>query len=60
MKRIGLSIALVAVLSGCQLTKVEGEYRDVEVKLNTKGSQSANKSSEQTFCPPGQAKKGRC
>lgn len=49
-------LCVVFLLSGCQLTRVEGEIDDVEVKVGTKESDHSNGK----FCPPGQAKKGRC
>lgn len=56
MKSIGLALVITAALSGCQITNVEGEYRDLEVKYNSdKKTQQREK-----FCPPGQAKKGHC
>ncbi|MDD1779898.1 hypothetical protein LRP49_01695 [Enterovibrio sp. ZSDZ35] len=54
-----LSLFLVA---GCQLTHVEGEVDDVNVKVTSKDGDKSDKKdkSEGDFCPPGQAKKGRC
>lgn len=61
MKNILVALVTGALLSGCQLTRVEGEYQDVEVKLNTKGADyEYERKSRGSFCPPGQAKKGNC
>jgi hypothetical protein len=49
-------VCLSIMLSGCQLTRVEGNVGGTDVKV----SSDTNKSSEGKFCPPGQAKKGRC
>ncbi|EHV2839817.1 hypothetical protein [Vibrio vulnificus] len=57
MKKTWIALGLCAFLSGCQLTSVEGECKDVEVKLKNK---SSSREESQSFCPPGQAKKGRC
>lgn len=57
MVRLLIGLSVVFLLSGCQLTRVEGEVDDVEVKISTKDDKP---SYEGTFCPPGQAKKGRC
>ncbi|MCG6262708.1 hypothetical protein K6U64_06355 [Vibrio vulnificus] len=57
MKKTWIALGLCAFLSGCQLISVEGEYKDVEVKLKNK---SSSREESQSFCPPGQAKKGRC
>ncbi len=51
-----LLICALFSLNGCQLTRVEGEVDDVKVKVSTKNSDG----SYGDFCPPGQAKKGRC
>ncbi|WP_176288047.1 hypothetical protein [Vibrio sp. JPW-9-11-11] len=56
MVRIGCLLVLSGVLVGCQITRVEGEYRDVEVKYGSEAEVQQNR----VFCPPGQAKKGRC
>lgn len=57
MKNVWLTLFVSVLVAGCQLNSVEGEYRDVEVKVTNKASDSNSKS---TFCPPGQAKKGKC
>ncbi|WCE28398.1 hypothetical protein [Vibrio sp. SCSIO 43137] len=57
MVRLLIGLSVVFLLSGCQLTRVEGEVDDVEVKISTKDDKP---SSNGTFCPPGQAMKGRC
>lgn len=59
MKSLWLTLAVSIFVSGCQINRVEGEYRDVEVKVSNKESSSSSDSNS-TFCPPGQAKKGRC
>ncbi|WP_202599266.1 hypothetical protein [Vibrio sp. V39_P1S14PM300] len=56
MKSLIIMLTSVVLLSGCQLTRVEGEFKDVEVEMSSKGSGS----SKGSFCPPGQAKKGNC
>ncbi|MEL7290659.1 MAG: hypothetical protein AAGJ78_00410 [Pseudomonadota bacterium] len=56
MKRVGCFLILNLMLTGCQITRVEGEYRDVEVKYRH-GKEAGH---DGDFCPPGQAKKGRC
>ncbi|MEJ6476060.1 membrane lipoprotein lipid attachment site-containing protein [Pseudoalteromonas piscicida] len=56
MKSIILVLVSVALLSGCQLTRVEGEVDDMEVKVGTKENNDDNGK----FCPPGQKKKGKC
>lgn len=56
MKKLSFAICLMALLAGCQLNSLEGEYKDVEVKLKSKQSNA----SSGKFFPPGQAKKGNC
>lgn len=56
MKTLAIMLCTALVLSGCQLTRVEGEVDDVEVKVSSKESSQ----SEGKFCPPGQAQKGKC
>lgn len=63
MKNIFIALMTCSLLAGCQLTRVEGEYQDVEVKVNTKGDRYDryyDNHRTSRFCPPGQAKKGRC
>lgn len=55
-KRCCMIFCAIFLLSGCQLTRVEGEVDDVEVKVSTKDDHDH----DGHFCPPGQAKKGRC
>lgn len=55
MKNLWLMFAVSIFVSGCQINRVEGEYRDVEVKVSNKKTEPNT-----GFCPPGQAKKGRC
>ncbi|MCG9788291.1 hypothetical protein [Vibrio barjaei] len=57
MKLMVLALCIIG-LTGCQLTRVQGSVKDVEVDVRSKGHSTSNSSS--TFCPPGQAKKGRC
>ncbi|MGD8171424.1 hypothetical protein ACQEXU_07205 [Vibrio sp. TRT 21S02] len=57
MKQIYLALCMCGLLAGCQINSLEGEYKDVEVKVSNKDSKSG---SDGEFCPPGQAKKGRC
>ncbi|HAS63777.1 MAG TPA: hypothetical protein DCS35_15200 [Vibrio sp.] len=59
MLRISLVLVLLTTLMGCQLTRVEGEIDDVEVKVSTKDSDKHH-NGDYKFCPPGQAKKGNC
>jgi len=56
MKSLVFVLFGTVILSGCQLTRVEGVVDDVEVKLGSKSSEK----SDGKFCPPGQAKKGKC
>ncbi|ODS11407.1 hypothetical protein [Vibrio scophthalmi] len=59
MIRASLMLLLLTSLAGCQLTRVEGEIDDVEVKVSTKDSDKHH-DGDYKFCPPGQAKKGNC
>lgn len=56
MYRSVVVVLILALSVGCQLTRVEGEVKDVEVKVGTKDSDR----SDGKFCPPGHAKKGWC
>ncbi len=58
MRGVYLSIVLLTTLAGCQLTHVEGEFDDVRVKVSTNDDDKRKGSG--SFCPPGQAKKGKC
>ncbi|GAB6260878.1 hypothetical protein L4174_016675 [Photobacterium sp. CCB-ST2H9] len=63
MKKLTLLGLLAASLSltGCQLTRVEGNVDGVNIKASTNGDYHDDHShSTGGFCPPGQAKKGRC
>lgn len=61
MKVLVLMLFTAMMVSGCQLTRVEGEIDDVEIKVNTAGKHtSGGETSKGKFCPPGQAKKGNC
>ncbi|QUJ70534.1 hypothetical protein KDD30_17370 (plasmid) [Photobacterium sp. GJ3] len=62
MKKLTLFSLLVVSLSltGCQLTHVEGEVDGVNIKATTNGDYRDDHSHGGGFCPPGQAKKGRC
>lgn len=55
IKHYLMLVVLSVVLTGCQLTRVEGKVHDVDVKVSTNDEHSHGK-----FCPPGQAKKGNC
>ncbi|MDW6005057.1 lipoprotein [Vibrio mangrovi] len=55
MKQFVIIAVTLIALSGCQLTRVEGEIDDVKVKVKTTETNDKG-----TFCPPGQAKKGNC
>lgn len=57
MARYLISLVFIVALSGCQLTRVEGEVDDVEVKISTKEDKPSH---DGRFCPPGQGMKGRC
>jgi hypothetical protein len=57
---VKIIISLVIVmglisLSGCHLLHVRGEVVGVEVEAQTHGH-----TNDGVFCPPGQAKKGKC
>ena len=43
--------------AGCKLLQVKGEVGEVEIDAKTKEEAAKDDGS---FCPPGQAKKGRC
>ncbi|MDD1794634.1 hypothetical protein LRP50_15985 [Enterovibrio sp. ZSDZ42] len=65
MKLITLLLVVLFVSTGCRLTSVEGETNDVEIKVKSKDHNDDDKDysgdkSDGKFCPPGQAKKGRC
>ncbi|NAW64416.1 hypothetical protein [Photobacterium halotolerans] len=54
-------LAISLSLTGCQLTHVEGEVDGVNIKASTNGDyDDHHHGSKGSFCPPGQAKKGRC
>lgn len=59
MKLSLLLLSSVVLLSGCQLTRVEGRLDNVDVKVGTDGGHGGHHSRGK-FCPPGQAKKGAC
>ena len=52
-----LSIMVLLTVSGCKLLQVKGEVDGVEVEVKIKDSKADKKGK---FCPPGQAKKGKC
>ncbi len=52
-----LGLIIVFNITGCQLLQVKGEVGDVVVEAKMKEDKD---NSEGDFCPPGQAKKGRC
>ena len=53
-----LTLVLTALLmTGCNLHQVKGEVGGVEVEAQTKDYKD---SGDEGFCPPGQAKKGKC
>ena len=54
--RLLLSILAVVSLSACSVTQVKGRIAGVEVEAKDANT----KSSAGNFCPPGQAKKGKC
>lgn len=55
MKKLIITLGTLFILSGCELTRVEGKVDDVDVKVSSQGDRGNGK-----FCPPGQAKKGNC
>jgi hypothetical protein len=57
MKSLILVLLSAALMSGCQLTRVEGELDNIKVNVSSKNSE---KRSSGKFCPPGQAKQGKC
>ncbi|MFC3032626.1 hypothetical protein ACFOEE_08850 [Pseudoalteromonas fenneropenaei] len=59
MKTLILAFCSLSLLAGCQLTRVEGEVSDVKVKVATDDN-NKSENSDGKFCPPGQAKKGKC
>ncbi|HCE2906613.1 TPA: hypothetical protein NGT82_003333 [Vibrio parahaemolyticus] len=59
MRQVSLALILLTTLAGCQLTNVEGEIDDVKVKVST-NDDSHGPHGNGGFCPPGQAKKGKC
>lgn len=58
MRHATLAFVLLASLTGCQLTNVEGEIDDVRVSVGTNDHDRHGGHGD--FCPPGQAKKGNC
>ncbi len=60
------------MLSGCEITRVEGRVKDVDVKVSSPdndrhrdGDKDRDRDRDDNhydskFCPPGQAKKGNC
>jgi len=58
MKMFVIMLFSIFLLSGCQLTRVEGKIDDVDVKVRTNDGDHSH--SDGKFCPPGQAKKGNC
>lgn len=60
MRLLVIFFLTLFVATGCRITSIEGETQDgVEIKVNSKGDGDYDKG-DGTFCPPGQAKKGRC
>jgi len=62
MRFIALFIAplFLLSLSGCKLTEIKGEVNGVEVQAKEAGKDDKKDSESSSFCPPGQAMKGRC
>lgn len=60
MKGLYLMLVSALLLSGCQLTRVEGRVDDVDVKVSNDGHHDKRETNSGKFCPPGQAKKGAC
>nr|WP_241214381.1 hypothetical protein [Vibrio alfacsensis] len=52
--RAVFALFLFTILTGCQLTHVEGEIDDVKVKVSTNDNKHSGNGN---FCPPGQAKR---
>ncbi|GLQ33354.1 hypothetical protein [Litoribrevibacter albus] len=50
-------VVLSLSMAGCKLQQVKGEVGGVEVEAQT---QDNKKDKDSEFCPPGQAKKGKC
>lgn len=59
MKVMILMLTSMLLLSGCQLTRLEGEINDVDVGISSHGG-GHHSHGHGGFCPPGQAKKGNC
>ncbi|PWI33462.1 hypothetical protein DI392_10235 [Vibrio albus] len=59
MKTCLVLLISAIMVSGCQLTRVEGEVEGVGIKLDTNKTYKTYDYGHK-FCPPGQAKKGRC
>lgn len=59
MKSFIILFAALLLLSGCQLTRLEGEINDLDVGVSTHDGGS-HRHGHGNFCPPGQAKKGNC
>ncbi|KKD58772.1 hypothetical protein RN22_19430 [Grimontia sp. AD028] len=66
MKLLVIIFFTLFLASGCKITSIEGETDDVEIKVNSKDNDDYGDKGDKDghpdgkFCPPGQAKKGRC
>lgn len=61
MKPLLLTLALCSLfLSGCQLTRVQGQVDDIDVDIKKTQEQSSEPAPKSKHCPPGHAKKGWC
>lgn len=64
MRVLVIFLLTLFVATGCRITSIEGETDDVEIKVNSKGDgdydHDGDDQGKGKFCPPGQAKKGRC
>lgn len=60
MKLLAILFVTLFLVSGCKITSIEGESDDVEIKINSTDDGNGQNKPDGKFCPPGQAKKGRC
>ncbi|MBB1489217.1 hypothetical protein [Oceanospirillum sediminis] len=61
MKSLLLTLTLSSLLlSGCQLTRVQGQVDDIDVDIKKTQEQGNETQPKTKHCPPGHAKKGWC
>lgn len=61
MRPLLLTLTLSSLLlSGCQLTRVQGQVDDIDVDIKKTQEQGNETQSRAKHCPPGHAKKGWC